>query len=107
MKRLSPILVLVLSLLTPGYAVAADLPAAKPEQVGLSSERLDRMTQVLRADVERGRIPGAVVVVARKGRIAYVQAIGFRDKTAGTPMTPLFSLSRRMDRRFPDAAAMA
>jgi CubicO group peptidase (beta-lactamase class C family) len=44
--------------------------------------------QLLRADVERGRIPGAVVVVARKGRVAYVQAVGFRDKTAGAPMTP-------------------
>ena len=65
-----------------------ELPTAKPEQVALSSERLGRITQALRADVERGRIPGAVVVVARKGRVAYVQAVGFRDKTAGAPMTP-------------------
>ncbi len=88
MKRRSIVLALILALLAPGLALAADLPTAKPEQVGLSSERLARITQVLRADVERGRIPGAVVVVARKGRVAYVQAVGFRDKTAGTPMTP-------------------
>jgi CubicO group peptidase (beta-lactamase class C family) len=88
MTRLSIVLALVLSLLAPGLAVASDLTTAKPEQVGLSSERLARITQVLRADVERGRIPGAVVVVARKGRIAYVQAVGFRDKTSGAPMTP-------------------
>jgi CubicO group peptidase (beta-lactamase class C family) len=87
MKR-AAIVVLVLSLLVAGAAGAADLSSAKPEQVGLSSERLDRIGQVLRADVERGRIPGAVVVVARKGRIAYVQPVGFRDKAAGTPMTP-------------------
>jgi len=89
MKRLSVAVVLVLTLLTIGRAaVAGDLPTAKPEQVGLSSERLARITQVLSADVERGQIPGAVVVVARKGRAAYVQAIGFRDKASGAPMTP-------------------
>lgn len=85
--RLPIVLILLLSLLAARPAVAADLPTAKPEQVGLSPERLERIGQVLRADVERGRIPGAVVVVARKGRIAYVQAVGFRDKAAGTPMT--------------------
>jgi CubicO group peptidase (beta-lactamase class C family) len=88
MKRLSIVLALVLSFVTAAPLRASELPTAKPEQVGLSSERLGRITQVLRADVERGRIPGAVVVVARKGRVAYVQAVGFRDKTAGAPMTP-------------------
>ena len=89
MKRLSVAVGLVLTLLTIGRAAGAgDLPTAKPEQVGLSSERLARITQVLSADVERGQIPGAVVVVARKGRAAYVQAIGFRDKASGAPMTP-------------------
>jgi CubicO group peptidase (beta-lactamase class C family) len=76
-----------LTLLLVTAAVAAELPAAKPEQVGLSAERLDRITQVLRADVERGRIPGAVVLVARKGRVAYLQPVGFRDMASGTPMT--------------------
>jgi len=89
MKRLSVAVGLVLTLLTIGRAAGAgDLPTAKPEQVGLSSERLARITQVLSADVERGQIAGAVVVVARKGRAAYVQAIGFRDKASGAPMTP-------------------
>ena len=78
---------LVLALLVVTPAIAADLPTAKPEQVGLSSERLDRITQVLRADVERGRIPGAVVLVARKGRVAYLQPVGFRDRASGAPMT--------------------
>jgi CubicO group peptidase (beta-lactamase class C family) len=86
MTRRPTVLTLILSLLAAGPAMAADLPAAKPEQVGLSPERLERIGLALRADVERGRIPGAVVVVARKGRIAYMQAVGFRDKPAGTPM---------------------
>ena len=53
--------------------------------MGLSSARLARITQTLRADVESGRIPGAVVLVARKGRVAYFEAVGFRDKAAGAP----------------------
>ncbi len=88
MMRRSIAIALLLSLLAIGHAVAIDLPTTKPEQVGLSSERLERIGQVLRADVERGRIPGAVVVGARKGRVASVQAVGFRDKAAGAPMTP-------------------
>src|SRR5437660_4741109 len=88
MTRRSIVIVPLLSLLAVGYAEASDLSTAKPEQVGLSSERLERIGQELRVDVERGRIPGAVVVVARKGRVASVQAVGFRDRAAGAPMTP-------------------
>src|SRR5438132_5988456 len=88
MTRRSIVIVPLLSLLAVGYAEASDLSTVKPEQVGLSSERLERIGQVLRVDVERGRIPGAVVVVARKGRVASVQAVGFRDRAAGAPMTP-------------------
>ena len=88
MTRLAIVLSLILSLVATPVASANGLPTAKPEQVGLSSERLDRIGQALRADVERGRIAGAVVVVARKGRVAYSQAVGFRDKAAGATMTP-------------------
>jgi len=86
MTRALVTLFLALLVVTP--AGAADLPTAKPEQVGLSSERLGRVAEVLRADVGRGRIPGAVVLVARKGRVVYLQPVGFRDKASGAPMTP-------------------
>lgn len=69
-------------------AQAADpLPISRPESVGLSPEQLARIGTVLRADIERGRIPGAVVAIARKGRLAYFEAFGYTDKEAGTPMT--------------------
>jgi CubicO group peptidase (beta-lactamase class C family) len=42
---------------------------------------------VLREDVERGRISGAVILVARKGTVAYPEAVGYRDRAAGTPTT--------------------
>jgi CubicO group peptidase (beta-lactamase class C family) len=41
---------------------------------------------VLRADIDRGRMPGGVLVIARKGRLAYYEAFGYVDKTAGAPM---------------------
>jgi CubicO group peptidase (beta-lactamase class C family) len=68
-------------------ALAADpLPRAKPESVGMSSERLARIGEVLRADIERGRLPGAVVAVARRGKLVHYQAYGYLDKEAGTKM---------------------
>ena len=62
--------------------------AEAPEQVGLSSVRLQRLADVVRGDVERGLIPGAVVLIARGGRVGYAEAFGYRDREAGTPMTP-------------------
>jgi CubicO group peptidase (beta-lactamase class C family) len=79
-------LVLVLVVLLGPAAWAADLTVAKPEQVGMSSERLARITAWLRADVEKGRLPGAVALVARKGRVVYFEAVGFREKATGAPL---------------------
>jgi CubicO group peptidase (beta-lactamase class C family) len=80
------VLVVVLLFATPAFA--ADLPTAKPEDVGMSSERLDRLGQALRADVEKGNIPGAVVLIARRGRVVSVQTVGYRDPATRAPMTP-------------------
>ena len=55
--------------------------------MGLSPEQITRIGTVLRADIARGRIPGAVVAIARKGKLAYYEAFGYTDKEAGTPMT--------------------
>src|SRR6476659_3730608 len=75
-------------LLASSAAFAADpLPRAKPEDVGMSSERLARIAQVINADVQKGRLPGAVIAVARKGKLVYYQAFGYLNKDAGTKMT--------------------
>src|SRR3954470_6614334 len=63
------------------------LPRAKPEEVGLSSERLARIGETLKADIDAGRIPGAVIAIARRGRLVALDAYGFRDKAANVPMT--------------------
>jgi CubicO group peptidase (beta-lactamase class C family) len=62
------------------------LPICVPEKVGLSSERLQHLTATLTAEVERRRIPGAVIAVARRGQLAYLEAVGFLDPDTGTPM---------------------
>src|SRR6185295_10624432 len=64
------------------------LPRAEsPEQVGLSAARLERLGAAIRQDVERRLIPGAVLVIARGGRVGYAEAFGWRDREAGAAMT--------------------
>jgi CubicO group peptidase (beta-lactamase class C family) len=87
MKIRIPIAAALLLLLTVALAQAQGLQAARPEQVGLSSERLARIVATLRTDVEKGTIPGAVVLVARHGKIAMFETIGMRDPGTKAPMT--------------------
>jgi CubicO group peptidase (beta-lactamase class C family) len=78
---------LLLVLLT-ATALAQGLPkATSPEEVGMSSERLSRLTTGLQADVDKGTIPGAVAIILRKGKIAYSEAIGFQDREKQIPMS--------------------
>lgn len=62
------------------------LPTASPEQVGMSSKRLARITEVFKEDVAKGRFAGAVMLVARDGKVVYLEAIGQSDPVAGTAM---------------------
>jgi len=58
-----------------------ELPKAKrPEDAGFSSERLASLTEVFQGRVDQGAIPGAVLLVARDGKIVYLQAVGYQDR---------------------------
>jgi CubicO group peptidase (beta-lactamase class C family) len=81
------LLAALLSLLIVVVAEAQSLPSAKPEQVGLSSARLNRITATLKADVDKGVLPGAVLLVARHGKVAMFDAVGMRDPATKAPMT--------------------
>ena len=71
----------------PRLAHAQGLPVAKvPEEVGLSGERLKRLSAAMKAGVEKGEIPGAVVLIGRNGKVAYLETFGFRDREAKAPM---------------------
>lgn len=67
-------------------AYAQTLQRARPEAVGLSSERLKRLGEALNGYVKDGRLPGGVVLVARRGKVAYVEAFGQRDRESNAPM---------------------
>jgi CubicO group peptidase (beta-lactamase class C family) len=62
------------------------LPTAKPEHVGLSAARLDRLSDALRRQIDRAHIPGAVALIARNDRVAYFESFGARDPIAGDAM---------------------
>ena len=76
-------------------AQAQPLPAATPESVGMSSERLRRIDTFFAAEIERNRVPGAVVAIARQGRLVYFKAFGFADKAKNIPIATdtLFQLA--------------
>jgi len=65
----------------------AALPTAPAEQAGMSAKKLERIREVFSAEIEQGKLPGAVVLVARKGKLVYADAVGFQDKAEGKAMT--------------------
>ena len=67
-------------------AFGQSLPQATPEELGFSADRLARLTQTLRQDVGEGGLPGAVVLIAREGKIAYFEQVGALDPQAKTQM---------------------
>ncbi|HEY5756698.1 MAG TPA: serine hydrolase domain-containing protein [Steroidobacter sp.] len=69
-----------------GSVGAADLGTARPEAVGMSSQRLNRLTTEMKAIAERGDVPGVVTMVARKGKVVHLEATGKRELEGGTPM---------------------
>ncbi len=78
--RLAATVLLALSL------TAATVPSGKPEDVGMSSERLQRVNDVIKSYIDSQQISGAVTMIARKGRIAHYEAQGLMDIEAKTPM---------------------
>lgn len=67
-------------------AFSQDIPSGKPESVGLSSERLERISTVVQRDIDDKRIAGAVTLVVRRGHIAWFKAQGMMDREAAKPM---------------------
>ena len=66
--------------------LSAELPSATPQSQGLSAERLSRVHALFKTEVDAGRMPGVVVLVARKGKVVHADALGFQDKDAGKVM---------------------
>lgn len=88
------------SFTTTAHAEGPALPrAATPEEVGLSSAQLKRLEEVTQKHVDSGLVPGAVMLVARRGKIAWQATLGKRDPVAGDAMKPdsifrIYSMSK-------------
>jgi len=88
MKRnIRSILYLLIFVLVHAVSVFSQgLPAAAPEEVGLSSERLDRIGALVQEYVDQNQIAGAVALVSRHGRVAYLESFGMMDIETQKPM---------------------
>lgn len=69
-----------------GISISDSIAWAKPEDVGMSRERLARLGERFEADIADGSLPGAVILVARRGRVVHYKAYGRRDPAAEDPM---------------------
>ena len=70
----------------PGATLAGSIPTGKPEDVGMSSERLARIGPAMQKSIDAGEIAGVVTLVARRGRIVHLEAYGYSDIAKRTPM---------------------
>lgn len=70
----------------PALADVAVLPRVAPEQVGMSGERLERLSALTQRYVDEGKLAGAVVLVAREGQVVHLDAVGKADIEQDTPM---------------------
>lgn len=89
MKRIK-ISCIALAVTVISVSAFAEPPTAvsKPDQLGFAADRLDRMTSAFQSYVDSGQIPGAVVLIARKHKVAYLKTFGFRDREQKIAMTP-------------------
>jgi len=79
-------LLLALAVFLSFLSCSQSIPANRPEDVGLSSERLERIGNAVQKCIDEERIAGAVTLVARHGKIARIKAFGMMDKEANKPM---------------------
>ena len=86
LRKLSCIALGALFVAAPSFSLHAE--TATPQSVGLSSERLARVHELVERTIAAGEIAGAVVLVARNGQVAYLEAQGVMDLTTKRPMQP-------------------
>jgi CubicO group peptidase (beta-lactamase class C family) len=79
-------LLFVQAVIVRGAAVAQDLSPAQPESLGLSSERLQRISNAVQRSIDDKRIAGAVTLVVRHGHVAWFKSQGLMDRESGKAM---------------------
>src|SRR5262245_5798972 len=72
-----------------GAALAENLqPLSHPKELGFDEDRLERVTKVFQNYVDSGQLPGAVVLIARNSKLAYLRPFGYQDREKRVAMTP-------------------
>ncbi len=84
-KQLKQIICAAVVLIT-WTASAGDLPTGSPQAQGLSPLRLARIKPVIQAEIEANRMPGAVLLIARKGVVVYADTTGYQNKMTNKPL---------------------
>lgn len=79
-------LLLLLTFFSLTHLSAQELPAARPEEVGMSSERLQRLSSVFQQYADDKKMAGSVVLVMRQGKVAYFESFGMADMEKKMPM---------------------
>ncbi len=78
---------LILALQTAALCGAAELPTAKPESVGFSSDRLQNLHSLIQSEIDEKQLAGAVTILARRGKVIDYRSYGQRDREKGLRMT--------------------
>ena len=86
-KRFS-LFFLTVSLWLGAVTLGRPLPSASPPSVGLGAERLGRITALMEEHVKEERLAGAVALIARRGKTAYLECVGMQDAEAGVEIRP-------------------
>ncbi|MDB9968684.1 beta-lactamase family protein [Gammaproteobacteria bacterium] len=88
LRNLPVVFVYLFAALAVSVASAQEIPwASSAEDVGMSSERLERINQAMQRHIDAGNIQGAVTVVARRGKLVHFQSHGLMDVPNNRPMT--------------------
>ena len=66
---------------------ANGFPTASPESVGLSSGRLERLTNAMQRYIDKDQLAGTVSLIARNGKVVHVESQGWKNKETGEAMT--------------------
>ena len=84
--KMSPVALAGLIVLNAWPLIGQNIPVATAESVGMSSARLGKVKQTIQAEVDKGNIPGAVLMVNRRGKLVFSEAIGYQNRTGKVPM---------------------
>ncbi|MEZ5552962.1 MAG: serine hydrolase domain-containing protein [Pseudomonadales bacterium] len=84
---LTAALTLLFAMAPAGQLAARDIPATAPEKVGMSTERLARITEITRKYVDEGKLAGVITMVARHGKLVHFEVVGHRGVDDPAPLT--------------------